>query len=257
MPQLSQREKHSANGEYDHIILTDEEISYALKNARKEKHYREKNAAYWQTVNTEKEYPNYTSDELLAIVLKNFSARNKREFVIDKFNEPIMILLCQYFTGSKNGLDPNKGLFLFGGVGVGKTEMMGMFCLNQKQSYGIFSCNEIVEDFIQSGQEEIGRFYTMPRTYANHPFGQQFNGFCFDDLGTETIPAAHYADKKNVMADIILARYSNALPFNATHITTNLSKEEITANYGSRVLDRMREMFNLIEFPTDAKSRRG
>jgi DNA replication protein DnaC len=74
-------------------------------------------------------------------------------------------------------------------------------------------------------------------------------------LGTEA-NAKHYGHEKNVMAEIILNRYDNNLPYHCTHITTNLTADEIKAQYGTRVTDRIREMFNIIKFPVGAKSRR-
>ncbi|MDA3943267.1 MAG: hypothetical protein PF694_06975 [Bacteroidetes bacterium] len=57
------------------------------------------------------------------------------------------------------------------------------------------------------------------------------------------------------MAEILLSRYDN-LPFNQTHITTNLNADAIEQTYGSRLRSRMREMFNLIHFPSHAPDRR-
>jgi DNA replication protein DnaC len=59
------------------------------------------------------------------------------------------------------------------------------------------------------------------------------------------------------MAEVILNRYDNRLPNCSTHITTNLGAEEIATQYGSRVMDRLRELMNIIEFNPKAKSRRG
>jgi DNA replication protein DnaC len=57
------------------------------------------------------------------------------------------------------------------------------------------------------------------------------------------------------MHEVLTQRYKNGL-FTSTHVTTNLSAEQIKELYGVRVADRMREMFNLISFPENAKSRR-
>lgn len=39
-------------------------------------------------------------------------------------------------------------------------------------------------------------------------------------------------------------------------MTTNLNAEELERLYGDRVRSRLREMFNLISFPPEAKDRR-
>jgi len=41
-----------------------------------------------------------------------------------------------------------------------------------------------------------------------------------------------------------------------THLTTNLNRSEIEKQYGLRVRNRLREMFNLIGFPADAVDKR-
>ena len=77
-------------------------------------------------------------------------------------------------------------------------------------------------------------------------FYQNQVGACFDDLGTER-QGKHYGDAANVMEQIILNRYDNTnAPWYYTHITTNLTADEIENYYGTRVRSRMREMFNLI-----------
>jgi hypothetical protein len=42
-----------------------------------------------------------------------------------------------------------------------------------------------------------------------------------------------------------------------THLTTNLNSNDIEALYGIRVRSRMREMFNLIPYGSNAKDKRG
>ena len=56
-----------------------------------------------------------------------------------------------------------------------------------------------------------------------------------------------YGDRINLMEELMLDRYDNKIPFDQTHITTNLTVDEIESRYGTRVRSRMREMFNLIE----------
>jgi len=58
------------------------------------------------------------------------------------------------------------------------------------------------------------------------------------------------------MIEVILNRYDKHIEFFMTHMTSNLSPGEVKDRYGIRVFDRMREMFNIIDFPLDAKSRR-
>ena len=60
-----------------------------------------------------------------------------------------------------------------------------------------------------------------------------------------------------MMAEILITRYEHFVENNAiTHITTNLSASEIERVYGNRVRSRLRQMFNLIAFDSNAKDKR-
>lgn len=234
---------------YDHITLTDDEAAEGLRLAREVKHYKLQEIAYRQRLTAQKKYPSYSAEELIIFF--------KQALEIDEDNQSIIENLCFYFSGdSRFRGDLNKGLMLLGGVGVGKTTLMHFFSRNQIQSYRVMSCREIEQRFSTEGDSFIGYCsYNITIATNADPFGHQAIGLCFDDLGTEA-NAKHYGKEKNVMADIILNRYDNKLPYSATHITSNMTIENIESNYGPRVKDRMREMFNLITFGTTTKSRR-
>lgn len=57
------------------------------------------------------------------------------------------------------------------------------------------------------------------------------------------------------MGEILLLRYAKC-PGPYTHVTTNNTTDEFLDMYGVRVYDRMREMYNIVEWPADAESRR-
>lgn len=238
--------------DFNHITLDDDETAEALRSAREDKHYKLKRIAYMQSLNTPIVSKKYTFEDLFSLVC--------RSLVVDKYNESIIRLVCMYFTGDERfnleGYSLKKGLCLFGGVGVGKTTLMKAMFKNQVQSYAVLMCRQIEDEFSKDGDSVLKTYGVTRQTTVNgDPFGHQVLGYCFDDLGTE--PNGKYFGKDaNVMAEIILNRYDNDLPFNQTHITTNLSIDEIRTRYGTRVTDRMRQMFNIITFPENAKSRR-
>lgn len=234
---------------FEEIELSDEEAAEALRKGREEKYYRLKREEYNEKIRREREPMKFTYTELFT-QFQNF-------FDVDVDNAPIVMNLCRYFTDSPlfDG-DLKKGLLLVGGVGIGKTTLMDFFKRNQKASYRVISCREIESDFSSEGEKSVQYCsYNIPIAVNSNPFGHREIGFCFDDLGTEA-NAKHYGKEKNVMAEIILNRYDNKIPYPCTHITTNLTAEQIREQYGSRVTDRMREMFNIITFGKEAKSRR-
>jgi hypothetical protein len=257
--------------------LTPEEEMAAIKLAREAKREAERVAllkkAYWDKVTSEPEIKLYTADQLEGI-LKSALTPTGKKVVVDKDNKWIIELICKYFAnnpsfethkdinGSNYSL--NKGLAMMGNVGVGKTFLMAFFHNNQNQSYVMANCRKIESLWVDqmSSKEKplknVVDYYasSIPLSLNSNPFGHLVAGTCFDDLGTETSPSKAYGEEKNVLGEILMNRYESGLPFNYTHITTNLSSHDIGLKYGNRVRDRFREMFNLIMFDNEAKSRR-
>lgn len=140
-------------------------------------------------------------------------------------------------------LDPNKGLWLWGENGTGKTTMLYIikeFCrqIGKKDPRGsrygfrITNANAVSGAFNQFGYEGIDEYITTPRQ-------------AFDELGSEPQLTGHYGTPMNVMQYVLQRRYDTR--FNDfTHVTTNLRIEEIADIYGARIYDRCKEMFNFV-----------
>jgi DNA replication protein DnaC len=238
---------------FDNIELDEAEKEEALRLGREKKHYRIEREKYNQKISMQPEYLRFAAEQLFD--------KLKQALTIDSENEIIVKRLCAYFANDPRfettDLKLHKGIIMFGGVGVGKTTLLSTFRQNQAFSFRIISCREIESAFAEQG-DSIVQHYSVnyPVATNSNPFGHQEIGYCFDDLGTEASISKYYGKAKNVMAEILLNRYDNRLDYRATHITTNLSVNEIEAIYGTRVIDRIRESFNMIAFTPDAKSRR-
>lgn len=239
---------------FDHITLTEEESSEALRAAREKKHYDIANREYWEKVNRPAEYPKFTAEKIFDSL--------KELITIDDYNREVVEALCEYFAGDPRFEKRNesykltKGIYLAGGVGVGKTTLMNLLKQNQHQSFKIVGCRAAETLYATEGDAAV-RYLSAPVPVAinGNPFGQQKIGICFDDLGTES-EGKFYGKEKNVMTEIILNRYDSGIPGNFTHITTNLSSKEVEDRYGTRVKDRIKEMLNILKFDKDAPSRR-
>lgn len=273
MNQLAPSQEKTTQEAFNEIELTEDEIEEALRKGREEKYYRLKREKYWEDVSNEPEIMNYTAKELY-VMLKQAKNPSGQPVVIDNDNKEIARLLCLYFSGNPDfekaqdftGAPYNlsKGLCLMGNVGVGKTFLMGFFAHNQRQSYVIANCRKIegrwVEEMSMREKPQRGviEHYSaaIPTAVNANAYRHTSLGVCFDDLGTETSPSKAYGEEKNVLAEILMNRYESGLPMNWTHITTNLSAHDIGIKYSTRVKDRFREMFNLIQFDNNAKSRR-
>tara|TARA_R110002020_G_scaffold97708_2_gene233152 strand:+ start:1412 stop:2113 length:702 start_codon:yes stop_codon:yes gene_type:complete len=157
------------------------------------------------------------------------------------------------------GIDPQKGILLSGPVGCGKTTLMDLIgCIAPKApTYKMVPSRSTVFQYNRSGTQVI------------EGYGQMGNA-CFDDLGVEPL-GKHFGSECNVMGEILLSRYevfqwssardtagrnkkTGRLPI--THATTNLNASELETFYGNRVRSRMRSMFNLLAFDTNAADKR-
>lgn len=213
-------------------------------------------------------YKQYTSQELFELLCQSRNSRGDR-FVVDANNDEAITQICFYFARDRRFMgDLNKGLLLSGSLGTGKTHIMTFFQQNQNASFIVMKARAIENAWINENKDQDQKvidYYSHNRTLAvnENRFGHQTAGFCFDDLGSETVPSKRFGEEKNVLAEIILNRYDNKTfedaiddkgeqtvirRFNDTHITTNLLPEEIDKRYGGPLRDRLREMFNYIAF---------
>lgn len=252
MQELSPNTSHleSSNSE---IQLTEAEVIEALTKAKEEKAVRLRRQLYSDKINAIKLIPAYTASQLLdKIKMKGLD--EIRGFEVDEFNEQQLIDLSHYFTGDKrfetNDRSLGKGLLLMGSIGCGKTSIMRLFSNNQIASYMVISCRTVSADFANYGDEGVEKYkYAMSSAFHGRDFDHHKSlGICFDDLGTEE-NKKHYGNSSNVMCEIILNRYDQKEALrNKTHITTNLTAEDIKSMYGDRFVSRARELFNVIEF---------
>lgn len=205
--------------------------------------------------NLTKPYYNY-SDAINWLEKKGVELYGKH-FKILETDYPIVYKLIAYFlmdetTCFQHGIDLNKGIFLTGPIGCGKTSLMNLmkFLASKEHKFSVKPCREISFEFIQDGYQIIHK-YSNGNLYQSDP-----KTFFFDDLGTEN-NIKYFGNECNVMAEILLSRYDLFISKKLkTHITTNLSASEIEKQYGNRVRSRMRELFNLIAFENATKDKR-
>lgn len=256
---------------YSDIELTEEEKAEAIEKALFEARYAKAAAIhakqYLEKLTAPEKVVRYTSAEL-------WEHLNELDgFDIDADNEYVVDLLCKYFADDpsfEEHKDANmapyslkKGLLLFGGFGVGKTMLLEIFRNNQKQSFQVVACQDVEASYAKNGPDihpqtramGLRRYFGLVSLQTKNQYGHNTLGFLFDDLGQENKSTKFFGTERNVMLEVISQRYKNRL-FQTTHITTNLSADQIRTIYTDRVADRMREMFNLISYPENARSRR-
>jgi hypothetical protein len=184
-------------------------------------------------------------------------------FTIDATNQPVLEAVLAYFMQDevlcqKAGLNPQKGLLVLGPVGCGKTTTMQLFAGSR---FRLIATRDVARSFLREGYPVLEKYGSQSFVKKSTGYGAQLKydqpiTYCFDDLGVEQ-NAKLYGNNCNVMAEVLLDRYDQFMRRRMiTHMTTNLNAEEIEQLYGDRVRSRLREMFNLICFPPEAKDRR-
>ena len=147
-------------------------------------------------------------------------------------------------------LDYNKGLYLYGSLGRGKSLTLRAMqnYMNRldyrhdwktKKDYRMSiswkSASELATIYADGGQSALTRFYDWECN------------LCIDELGREPNPANNFGTKLDVVQFLLQIRYDHRRT-SVTHITTNLLLDEMNNIYGDYVADRCLEMFNFIEF---------
>ncbi|GAB2550069.1 hypothetical protein [Spirosoma aerophilum] len=263
--------------------LTPEEEAAVLLSARQAKAKRQKNDAYWRRILNPQ--INWSPSDLGSWILIESSRKDPQNlnpryigpkgYKLDEYSQSVFDLLCMYFTGHPDFENPgihydqfkdgrfslDKGIMLVGPTGIGKTALLNLFCDNPRQSFLITPAKLAVDTYegVENGQ--AGKLIYDRLTYKSNVAGGRFRqgmgGRAYDDLGNETIPAVLYNKKRNLMLDILERRYEiGPEECGLTHLTTNLTTQQIEDLYGKRLRSRMREMFNVIKFDPKTPDRR-
>lgn len=256
---LIQQPEGTALENFDEIELSEDEIQAILRKAKSEKAAKIREAAYWDKV---RKAPPPPPPKFTAEQLKQFIASEHPHYKIDKYNRDIFEALAYYFSGDRRfeefspDLSLNKGLMLYGAIGCGKTEMMRVFSKNTFRPFVVNPVRKITDAYAdkKGGIQALNEYSSLLEVYPHTNLGISFCGRCFDDLGTEE-NRKNFGNEINVMQDVLYKIYDERLGGNF-HLTTNLTTKEISEYYGERIRSRMREMFNVIEFPNDAPDRR-
>jgi hypothetical protein len=210
--------------------------------------------------------PRLTFEQLLGRVCQLLQA-DTSNFSVEASNKPIIAALLAYFSKNstecqKRGISLQKGLFLSGPVGCGKTSLMRWFARAQpRPRFLLVSARKVARQFLEDGYAVIDKYGYQSFRSKHTGFGRQLLydqplTYCFDDLGLEP-EHRRFGNDCNVMAEIILDRYEQMKQYGMiTHMTTNLNAEELEDHYGPRVRSRFKEMFNLLSFPMSAPDRR-
>lgn len=147
-------------------------------------------------------------------------------------------------------LDYDKGLYFYGTLGRGKSTTLRALQVYMNDIY-----NRMLWKY--DGDYRMGMRWKVASELANvyaadgqpgltYYYDCEVN-LCIDEVGREPNPASNYGTKLDVVQFLLQMRYDNRRT-TVTHLTTNLSIQQMTRLYGEYVADRCIELFNFIEF---------
>lgn len=167
-------------------------------------------------------------------------------FTVDAYNRSLLNEIFKYANGKSTVFDSKRGLWLYGTIGTGKTSLIKILREYDAKvkgrtpngyligGYGIYSASTVVNQFSRLGLDGIDLYCFKKQTCA------------FDEIGREPLPAKYYGTEMNVMQYVFQMRYDMRNDC-LTHVTTNLTPDQIGSVYGDYIADRVNEMFNVIE----------
>lgn len=173
------------------------------------------------------------------------------QFIVDRSNRDVIRSVFLYMLGQPSDLDLEKGLWLEGSIGTGKSTLMqvcSFFLRYYHQGFRVYTCSQVATEFSLTGN--LDKYLDNHDGFITGPAPM-----CFDELGREPIPAKYFGTELNVMQHILHIRYTYWQLYRLkTCITTNLTSIEVEKKYGDYIRDRRKEMFNILVL--DGSSRR-
>lgn len=198
------------------------------------------------------------SIEFLAQSCDIILEKENKIFCIDKENVEFIKNIFWYFSNNKKFETGeqllSKGVLLIGNVGSGKTMIMEQISKNLTgvNAYRCVECTPFADEWkLKDSSIVVGTKTALIQNGA-------LNNYYFDDLGDEE-PISNYGPIVEVMEKVIT--YRNRLWHKVgtkTHISTNLSIDQIEERYGERVKSRLLHMCNVVYLgkESDSKDRR-
>lgn len=177
------------------------------------------------------------------------STIENREFEWDVSTDLASIIksMLQYFINDPQSEYPlNKGLFICGLPGTGKSEFMEMFSR-------FCTDNKLSKEFKISSLSSIHTRAKSDKDFDPIMPYVQFNR-CFDEFGRHIGPIVRFGDSLNINEAIIEERYERNKRYGQiTHFVANMTPNEVKDLFPPMIFDRIRAMCSSVVFPGESK----
>lgn len=188
---------------------------------------------------------------------QQFIKKHFPDYIIDEKNHSVIILLGQWanrntdFENPAEGRYLDKGLFLSGTIGTGKTELMRMLNYYLKYLSSLYAYNRSIvwkfaEAFKSKGHECFIGHEIYNRYYDELALTDDKTGFPIIEN------VNNYGDKILIGERLIMMRYNSFKERGfQSHFSTNCPPTKIREIYGDRAFSRLTEMCNFIALTGD------
>lgn len=185
--------------------------------------------------------------DLKNIFLNIGSGIINKEFIIIPENMEKVTNLLKYFTGNEGKYDINKGIYIFGAYGCGKTiliQTIRKFLASvfpfSGNGFQITSLEQIIETY--KSEKSLDYFGYKKESTPVH--------LCINEFGKILEEKIYGTDANSIIDSLFMIRYELFQQGYLTHVTSNFHPKEL--NISPVIRDRLNEMFNFIEFKGDS-----
>lgn len=170
-----------------------------------------------------------------SLLHKDFSVTEERGIIITE--------LLKYFTGNKGKFSLDKGIYLYGTYGVGKSILLSVI---QKTIANCFPFNP--NGFMIKSLEDVIDVYKVEGNLDSITYRKESKPkhLCINEFGKKIDDKIYGTSADQIIHSLFMLRYQLFQEQRIlTHATSNYTLTEIEVE--PIVLDRMAEMFNFIE----------